>query len=432
MRAPVCSPTSVQGLPVAGPREQRRITVVAATLSVVLAAYVIAFAILAALGRSGVPGTRTRSLMHCLEGYKRTGVPLVAFDGSSLSPCAYTEDVGMYYLATRIADLFGLPAVRAANLLFAGILAAALVGGILSIRSLCTGRARWIAGLYLVALIGISDLISGIHVVVPAVTVLVILPFLALERSPEKRRWLGLALLIDGLLIGTAHFVRLNAGVPALIFIVIAVLWSGGRTARTRVKLLGLTLVGLLVSSVFFTLVLANRNSYLADRLPQYRYPPGHHLVWHTVYIGFGFLSNPYGIEYKDEVAYAAALAENPRAEFPYSEYDAALKKQVLRLVHSHPYFVARTIAAKFGVIAVYFLLAANIGLMRRYRLARPRITEIAFRASLLASALAAVAAVPIPSYLLGHIAVAALYAIDGIVRSGGVEAGSTPSAQPV
>jgi hypothetical protein len=123
-------------------------------------------------------------------------------------------------------------------------------------------------------------------------------------------------------------------------------------------------------------------------------------------------LSNDYGLAYKDVIAAKKVheLARDVLLDSP--QYEAVLKTAVIELLRKAPVFVAETLAAKFGVVLIYFLLAANLGILAAIRYPKPWAVEVAFVAGLAFNALFGLVAVPRLSYLEGFIAFAMLYGV--------------------
>jgi hypothetical protein len=145
---------------------------------------------------------------------------------------------------------------------------------------------------------------------------------------------------------------------------------------------------------------------------PNYHPVLRQHPFWHTVYIGLGYLSNDYGLAYKDIVAAKKAHELAPDAPYCSPEYETALKTAVIDLLRKDPVFVVGTLLAKFGAVLVYFLFAANFGLLAAIRYPKSWAVEVAFVAGLAFNALFGLVAVPRLSYLEGFIAFAMLYGV--------------------
>jgi hypothetical protein len=135
------------------------------------------------------------------------------------------------------------------------------------------------------------------------------------------------------------------------------------------------------------------------------------HPFWHQIYIGLGFLSNEQIHAYRDEEAMSRVDAVAPGTTYWTPAYEAVLRKEVFLLVARQPLLVARTVAAKIGVLGMYLAVFANIGLAAALRYRKPAVLDLAFGAALVVAAVPGILAVPTTSYLEGFIALSVLYA---------------------
>ena len=75
------------------------------------------------------------------------------------------------------------------------------------------------------------------------------------------------------------------------------------------------------------------------------------HVIWHSLYIGMGYLPNKYGIRWNDQVAIDAAAAYRPSAKFGTPAYDAAVRHVFIKLVERDPLLFVKSSAAKLIVV---------------------------------------------------------------------------------
>jgi hypothetical protein len=64
-----------------------------------------------------------------------------------------------------------------------------------------------------------------------------------------------------------------------------------------------MVLVGFVLPLLYMQHVMDTRDAFLKAHQPNYHPVLRQHPFWHTVYIGLGYLSNDYGLAYKDIVA---------------------------------------------------------------------------------------------------------------------------------
>lgn len=119
---------------------------------------------------------RFQELSEAVEGFERTGVALVSVRGDSLIPTAgFTDDVGMYYLASKLASILHLSAAAAWDLFFFLIIIPAFVIGVVGMmRMLETRRAKLYYGV-MVSLLFVTVYLSGdIYALSPALAVAIV------------------------------------------------------------------------------------------------------------------------------------------------------------------------------------------------------------------------------------------------------------------
>src|SRR5207248_5478248 len=74
--------------------------------------------------------SRYQGLSETLEGVRRTGVPLVAYDGKRYKPAGFTDDPGIYYFIPALSRNLHTPLPRAISTFYlAGLIIAWVLGG---------------------------------------------------------------------------------------------------------------------------------------------------------------------------------------------------------------------------------------------------------------------------------------------------------------
>ena len=173
----------------------------------------------------------------------------------------------------------------------------------------------------------------------------------------------------------------------------------------------GLVPVGLAQNSI-----VADRDAYLSKEAIAFNHTTtDSHFFWHSVYIGFGFLNNPYGIVYSDGAATNLVKSKYPAiigssdVDTDYHAYEHVLKQETLQLAINHPYFVIRTLAAKFGVVMLFVAASFSLGFFYLFR-ARPKSVDVVFLLGIGFGFLPCLLVMPIPKYALGGFGMAAFY----------------------
>jgi len=375
---------------------------------------------------------RFQELSEAVEGFERTGVALVSVRGDSLIPTAgFTDDVGMYYLASKLASILHLSAAAAWDLFFFLIIIPAFVIGVVGMmRMLETRRAKLYYGV-MVSLLFVTVYLSGdIYALSPALAVAIVpyvIQFSKSNSEPSMKHWI--LFFLFGMLIMLAHSIRAHSATALVLTFSILFFLKKQWQMREKWKSLALIAVGILSVWLFFKTQFAERDAYLSKLQPNYVVPPQAHPFWHNVYIGFGFLENDYGIRYQDQIAYDKAKEISPTVVLLNDDYERILREEVFALIKKNPLFVVRTISAKAGVIGFYLLLFMNIGLFCALRYGLKWQMEIALWAGMLFNTLPGFLAVPYIPYLTGSFAFAVIYGamqVDNAFKQGFLKKSST------
>jgi hypothetical protein len=375
---------------------------------------------------------RFQELSEAVEGFERTGVALVSVRGDSLIPTAgFTDDVGMYYLASKLASIFHLSAAAAWDLFFFLIIIPAFVIGVVGMmRMLETRRAKLYYGV-MVSLLFVTVYLSGdIYALSPALAVAIVpyvIQFSKSNSEPSMKHWI--LFFLFGMLIMLAHSIRAHSATALVLTFSILFFLKKQWQMREKWKSLALIAVGILSVWLFFKTQFAERDAYLSKLQPNYVVPPQAHPFWHNVYIGFGFLENDYGIRYQDQIAYDKAKEISPTVVLLNDDYERILRDEVFAIVKKNPLFVVRTVSAKAGVIGFYLMLFMNIGLFCALRYGLKWQMEMALWAGMLFNTLPGFLAVPYIPYLTGSFAFAVIYGamqVDNAIKQGFLKKSST------
>ncbi len=364
---------------------------------------------------------RYAELQAAFDSYAQGLPPLVAAtqtdSGTVYRALGTTDDAGLYYMLPKLAHLFHLALPEAWAVWFFAILILSFGVGIYGTMHLLKTLPAKI--LYFIELSFLGALIikrGDIYQIAPCLA-LAAVPLLLQNLCSEREDcalWRDAAALgTAGFIFGLAHLVRSHSATGLLLFAIILLLFGTAiRAWHKRLLLVATVLVGFMLPLLYMNRVADMRDAFIKAHQPNYHQVLRQHPFWHTVYIGLGYLSNDYGLAYKDIVAAKKAHELAPDAPYCSPEYETALKTAVIDLLRQDPVFVVGTLLAKFGAVLVYFLFAANFGLLAAIRYPKPWAVEVAFVAGLAFNALFGLVAVPRLSYLEGFIAFAMLYGV--------------------
>lgn len=358
--------------------------------------------------------TRYWDLTYTLVGTEQTGVSLVAINGKILGPSGGLDDVGSYYLIPEFSRVFGLPLSRAVDLFYDVLLFLGFLTGATGFWVLyATSSARSVAVVSLLALTGFAHHVGDVYVFC-FLTAVVATPWVLVWVRRPDGRWLPLFLATLGILLGIANAVRSYAGTAVLLFSCLLLLFQPIRARRKL--LLFLCLVGGMIGpKLFFVREVARRDAFLTAHCPTYGTLSAMHPLWHSVFIGFGYLQNNYGISWSDGNANDRVQSIAPGTTFGSVRYERILRGEVIQLLRHHPWFFFETVASKLGVVLVLVALSVNFGALAAIYAPKPWALELSFGAAIAFSSLFGLLTVPAPPYVLGLISFAVLYGIVSV-----------------
>jgi len=364
-----------------------------------------------------VSPSRYEGLTEAVRGYETTGVPLVAYDGQTFKPSGFSDDVGMYDFIPRIAHGLGLTVEQAIDVFFIGMVLASLAVGLLG--AFRCFRSWWAKGWAAVMLVVVAFECfdhGSVYLVPPCLAMAVVPWFVSYVKNERFERSFLVFGFLGGVVLGAGQFIRAQSATPILLFMACALILDRGQSSKGRIAVLALVVAGFLVPLTYFNVLLDRRDAWLAERQPGYVQPLKQHPKWHSIYIGLGYLPNDLGIRYRDDIAISKVLELDPDSGYLTPRYEAVLRGEVARIARERPGFVARTVGAKLWAMGGHLLFFANIGLLAAAWRPRRRSMEIAFWLALAFSALPGVLVMPHAKYVLGFVALAALY---GVVEVG-------------
>lgn len=360
---------------------------------------------------------RYAMLQQLIEGYAQTHVPLIAYNGSRLLPFNNADDIGMYYIVTYLVHYGGYALDDALRLLLYGPLYIGVIVAIISFYLMF--RSYYSVVISSVCMSAISYLfiakIYDVYLISAAITLLAV-PFGIYLLHHQRSIMIGsIGMCVIGCLIGIAHAIRSYAGYGSLLFLCVLVVCAPHWQRRQRCMLLVLLLVSLLIPTLCFKKVYADYRAYAQQEYPAEVVQLDRHVFWHAIYVGLGFLSNPYGILYDDTYAMTSAMRINPSVEYCSAEYERILRDETIAMCVHHPLYVLKVVFAKFGVLLLYFLLFCNVGILTAYLFPKEWYIDGAFTLLLAFEALPGLLVMPEISYVLGFIMASLLYGLYSI-----------------
>ena len=246
-----------------------------------------------------IMNTRHEGLEQALAGLKRAGIPLVGVDsGGTLYPAAAREDAGSLYFVPKLALLLHCDLERAILLFYGGLIVFAFLCGMAGAFLYCkSAGGRALAGIGLALLSVLAYRTGDVYIASFAAPVAVIPLLLYFLRRGKWDAGFGAFLGAAGFFISLASWIRAQAGVPTLLFVLV-MLWFGWKASgKTPVKTKGLATLclfaGFALPQLFFTWQYQRCDSYLEQTRGAFAKMPNRHVLWHSIYIGLGISAQP-------------------------------------------------------------------------------------------------------------------------------------------
>ena len=357
-----------------------------------------------------VMGDRYMWLNEADAGWRVSGVPLVGYLDGKAVPVPCGDDTGLYYIVPLLARTTRRSIDFSIDFFLLGALfASALIG----LAGLWAGTQKaWKRG-FAVLVVAFATYVAfklGDVYIMQAASVLAVIPWaLQLFLNNKSFRILEIFLFVTGVYLGLAHWVRTHSGTSVILFLLVLILAASLKPKR-KVILVAMLALGFMIPAIYSHVVVYQRDMYLSSREPNYHPQTTHHVFWHTVYVGLGYLNNPYVAGWHDVVGAEAVAAVAPHVIYASPEYDSILRQRVLQIFHRDPRFVLYTYSAKFGVVLVMLLIAANLGIIASILYPKGLALELAFWLSMTFGVIPGLIGIPVPQYVSGMIALAILY----------------------
>jgi hypothetical protein len=355
-------------------------------------------------------GDRYQEVNEALSGWGATGVPLIGRVDGRWEPVPCGDDTGLFYLVPLLARMTDWTVNRSLDAFLLGVVIVSAITGLTGLW-LATPRieGRILAAVPMLLGAYLSYKMGDVYVVQGSV-VLMLIPWIVICLRTGVRSWHRfLIAFLSGMVLGLAQWIRTQSGSSVVVFFSVLVFLSILPRSRKLSLLLAL-LAGMTVPLLYAGLVTDGRDRFLAAHQPGYQPSVNRHLIWHTAYLGLGYLTNPYVAEWRDSLAVKYVQAIDPSAIYGGKEYEAILRSRVIEIARHHPRFIVSTIAAKAGVLALILLLCINVGLPAAIFNPKPLCLEVSFWLAMAVAALPGIVAIPEPQYVLGMITLALFY----------------------
>lgn len=344
-------------------------------------------------------------------------IPLVGFDGTKFVPFLTCDDIGLYIFVPKIMHFLQISLDQAIDLFFYFQLSVAfmvaLVGFFLlfkSVQSILFSLISFTVFLRFITYALIFDVY--IEYLVSAFCIIPLFLYFILKN--KESHFFNYFMVFSGMIIGFSHYVRSYSSLPVLGFILCMALLNQQLAILKKVILLGCLLLGIGISTLYFKITIQKYQNFAKNHFG-IEHLHTKHVFWYPIYLGFGLLK----ILNKDDITWDDSFGEKKVKEkmpgissVQIAEYEHILKNEVFELVKHQRGFVLWTIFAKLGILFMYFILFANIGLLAFCCFYRRWDLDLAFLCAFALSSITPLLTLPYYCYALSFIAFAFLFGL--------------------
>ncbi|MBN1549182.1 hypothetical protein JW872_00815 [Candidatus Babeliales bacterium] len=360
---------------------------------------------------------RYEALQDICAAYQTIQIPLVGFNGTQYYPVVTADDMGMYTLIPKIASFFSWTLDNTLKYFFNTITLCALLIGLVGLFLLYPSvKQRIISTITLLLIASMTSEPLDIYRIAPAITI-GLLPFTTYLFAKQIRSKTTPAFLFfAGLIIGFGNTLRTHAGTPIFFFIAIMIIFEA-ISSRRKIIFCTLLLSGLAMSKLYFSHQYKLYTQYIEHHYPDTPCDQGTHIFWHAVYLGFGFLENQYHITFDDNLAKERVSKATHETIYPSEKSEHFLKNEVITLIKTNKKFVLYTLFSKIGILLLFLLAFANIGMLCALLPPYDWKTLAAWIVALAFSALPGMLVIPRENYMFGFITLACLFGLNYVNR---------------
>ena len=358
---------------------------------------------------------RDAEILRTILGYLNSGVDLLAYDGFNYHSSGFGDDMGIYYFIPKIAEYLHLSLYQAIGsfyywlVIFFGVLGA--IGCLFLFKKII---GKMISLFIILYICRITLMISDVYEITSMIIVGVLPWVLYIKNNIDKKIYY-LVLIILGLFVGYAGFIRSYAGIPVTIIFLFTYLFDKKINLDRRFLLISMFLFGVFLANLHFGFLINKRDNFLLNNGINVNDFPVNHPLWHSMYIGLGYYPNNHEIEWDDSCAWNMIRKISPNTRYLSPEYDRILKNEYIRLLKNDFWFVFITYFRK-GLTIVFFIIKwINVSFLLSFIYRKPKILDIGFLLAIIFSSVYGFVGLPIINYLLGMFALCFLYNVISI-----------------
>jgi glycosyltransferase involved in cell wall biosynthesis len=367
--------------------------------------------------------SRYIELIEAARGYQCSGIGSIAFDGHTYFQAGQADDFGLAELVAAVSRWTGMTLARSFDATDLGLIVLSILIGFAGFRRLCTTRRAFLAGVGLYALLLAGELVVADVYVFQAAAFVAGIPWLVYFGRSRREGLLLANVVLMAFSCSWLNMVR--SGTSALCFAFLVPFAAGRKPIWKGALLLVAAVIACLPAKLATHRMMERRDAFLAISSQPETAVSGHP-VWHSIYIGLGFIPNAEVRSYADGVAIAKVASIDASAPFVSPRYEAILEREVFRIAKTHPLILIENLAAKTAILASVALVL--LFPVRRAVFSKKSLTwvDLAFGLAILVSSLSGILVIPKPRYLLSFVCLTALYSTLRFIEAFSASRGSS------
>lgn len=351
--------------------------------------------------------SRYVEILQAARGYNCTGTATVAFDGHNYVQTGMSDDPGLEELIPVISSLTGMSLVDAFDVTtFAVIAIGILVGYAGFWRAYPSRRARWTGAAVFICL-GLAEARVADVYIFQTSPLIAGIPWVLYFALKRKSFALYLSATLLAFFCSWCSLVRIGTTLICMAFLVTLLIgWCG-------IQKMFLPLLLIVIACIPCSLIerhLITRRDAILTSLGESAIAVNRHPIWHSIYIGLGFVPNSQVSEYNDTVGMDKVRSIDASAPYTSAKYELILRREVLKIAKHSPVVLIENLAAKAGIVILLALIL--LFPVRRLLFAESEVLwlDSAFALAIAVSAMNAILVMPKPAYLLTFLCLTFLY----------------------
>lgn len=358
--------------------------------------------------------SREQVLIDTYNGLNQSGVPLVSYvEGVGYKPEGATDDFGIYWLIPKLSEIFNIDVIIMAKMTYSLITFFSFM--LLSLGLWLLIEQKWnkiyaiIASAILSFIFFIKFDLYVFNLLAISFIPLIILCFKNYFKN-KNVIFLLLNIALLSLFAWMLNNFRNNSGTTISIFIITATLiWIKKAYLLKTILIIVIILISF-IPNFLKKEIINKRDSYIKVNATDKYVDRSNHVIWHSIYIGLGFISNKYVSEYKDQQAIDKVNEILPNAVYCSKEYETVLKNEFFKILKASPLLVLGVTIIKALIILLINIAILNIQILRLNKnnilISLPFILAIGF------SMLPGILTVPRLNYILLSIGITVVFQI--------------------